>query len=59
MDWFEAISGIWQGPPNDHAHGVVKVTAAHLLFKADGQCFFRELGHVSSLFLTGEWIILG
>ena len=51
---FEAVSGIRQGSPDDHAHGVVKVASAHLLFEADGQGFFRELGHSSQLFLTSE-----
>jgi hypothetical protein len=41
----EAIARIRQGPAHDHAHGVIEITAAHLLFKADGQGFFGELGH--------------
>ena len=35
MHRFEAIPRVWQGPPHNHAHGVIQVTAAHLLFKAD------------------------
>jgi hypothetical protein len=41
----EAVAGIGQGAPHDHAHRVIEVRAPHLLFKADGQGFLGELGH--------------
>ena len=41
----KAIARIGQRPAHDHAHGVIQVTAAHLLFQADGQGLFGELGH--------------
>ncbi|RYF56421.1 MAG: hypothetical protein EOO27_18415, partial [Comamonadaceae bacterium] len=28
---FEAVAGVWQGPSDDHAHGVIEVAATHLL----------------------------
>jgi hypothetical protein len=43
--WLESVPGVWQGASDDHTHGVIKVAAPHLLFKADGQGFFGELGH--------------
>jgi hypothetical protein len=42
---FQTISGIWERSSNDHTHGVIEITATHLLLKANGQCFFSELGH--------------
>jgi hypothetical protein len=41
----ESVPCIGQGAPDDHAHGVIQVTAAHLVGKAGGQGFFGELGH--------------
>ena len=42
----ESVAGIGQGTPNNHAHGVIEVASPHFLFKANGQGFFGELGHV-------------
>jgi hypothetical protein len=42
----EAIARIGKRPAHDHAHGVIEITATHLLFEADGQSFFGKLGHV-------------
>ncbi len=42
MHWLETVSNIRQRSPHDDAHRVVKVGATHLLFKADGECFFGE-----------------
>ena len=53
----EAVPGIGQGAPDDHAHGVVEVASAHFLFKTDGQGFFGELGH--ERYLRGKCAILG
>jgi len=41
----QAVPGVGQGAPDNHAHGVVEVTAPHLLLKTDGEGFFGELGH--------------
>jgi len=41
----ESVARIGQGPPDDHAHGVIQVAAAHLVSKTGGQGFFGELGH--------------
>ena len=43
----EAIPGVGQGAAHDHAHRVIEVAASHLLFEADGQGFFGELGHMA------------
>ena len=43
---FQAVPGIGQGTPDNHAHGVIEVAAPHFLFQTDGQCFFGELGHM-------------
>src|SRR6185437_16719995 len=45
MDRLQTITHIRQGPSYNHAHGVVEVGTAHLLFEADGERFFRELIH--------------
>ena len=41
----QTVACIRQRPPDDHAHRVVEVGAAHFLFEADGQGFFGELSH--------------
>ena len=41
----QAVARIGEGAADDHAHRVVEVRAAHLLFEADGQRFLGELGH--------------
>ncbi len=41
----QAVTHIGQRPSYDYAHGVIEIRAAHFLFEADGQCFFRELIH--------------
>ena len=46
VNGFQAVPGIGQGTPDDHAHGVIEVAAPHFLFQTDGQCFFGELGHM-------------
>ena len=45
MHRLQAVAGVGQGAADDHAHRVVEVGAAHLLFEADGQGFLGELGH--------------
>ena len=45
----ESVVGIRQRTPDDHAHCVIKVAAAHLVFEIDGENFFGEFGHVRSL----------
>ena len=41
----QAVAGIGQGTPDDHAHRVVEVRPSHLLFEADGEGFLGEGGH--------------
>jgi enoyl-CoA hydratase/carnithine racemase len=47
MNRLQPIAYIRQRPPNDYAHRVVEVGAAHLLLETDRQRFFRELIHHS------------
>ena len=35
MHRFQAIPNIRQCPPNDHAHGVIEIAAAHFVFEGD------------------------
>jgi hypothetical protein len=53
VDGLQSIAGIWQRAPDDYAHRVVEIGAAHLLFNVDGNeilaagrrsTFERELG---------------
>jgi len=46
MHRLQAIAHIRQRSPDDHAHGVIEVGTAHLVFKADREGFFGELIHV-------------
>ena len=39
MDRLQAISGVGQCTPHDHAHRVIEVRTTHLLFETDGQGF--------------------
>jgi hypothetical protein len=41
----QTVADIGERAPHDHAHGVIEVGASHLLFEADGVCFFGELFH--------------
>src|SRR5690606_7305215 len=45
MHRLEPVPRVRQGPPDDHAHGVIEVAAPHFLFETDGQGFFGEGGH--------------
>ena len=45
MHRFEAVPDIGQGPPDDHAHGVIEVGMPHFGFQADRKGFFGELLH--------------
>ena len=45
MHRLQAITRVGQRTPDDHAHRVVQIRAAHLLFEADGQRFFGEGCH--------------
>ncbi len=44
---FQAVTDIGERPPHDHAHRVIEVRAAHLLFEANRKRFFGELIHQS------------
>ena len=35
VDGLEAVTHIWKGSGHDHAHGVIEVARAHLVFNAD------------------------
>ena len=41
----QTVAHVGQRPPDDHAHRVIEVGAAHLLFEADRKGFFGELIH--------------
>ena len=47
MHRLEAVARVGERPPHDHAHRVIEVGVAHLLFEADRQGFLGELGHAS------------
>jgi hypothetical protein len=49
MHRLQAISGVRQRTPHDHAHRVIEVRTTHLLFETDGQGFLGKLGHASSI----------
>ena len=36
MDRLQAVAHIGQGAADDHAHGVIEIRAAHLVFDVDG-----------------------
>src|SRR3546814_561001 len=44
----EAVADVRKCAPHDHAHGVIEVTAAHLVLEIDGDDFLGELGHCDS-----------
>ena len=46
---FQAVPGIGQCTPYDHAHGVIKIGLAHFVFDADRQDFFGEFTHGSGV----------
>ena len=48
MHGFETVAGVGQGASHDHAHGVIQIAAAHLLFEADGQGFLGKWNHERS-----------
>jgi hypothetical protein len=45
VDGFQSVAHIREGPADDHAHRIIEVGAAHLLFEADRVGFFCELFH--------------
>ncbi len=45
VNGFEAIADIREGAADDHAHGVIEVTPAHLVFEIYRDDFLRELCH--------------
>src|SRR5690606_13937943 len=48
VDGFQPVAHVREGAPHDHAHGVIEVTAAHLVLEVDGDDFLGELGHLDS-----------
>jgi hypothetical protein len=49
MHGFQSVTCVGQCTPHDDAHRVVEVAPPHLLFEADGQGFFGELGHAGGM----------
>jgi hypothetical protein len=45
MNRLEAIANVRKGAADDHAHGVIEVALAHLVFEVDRDDFLRELSH--------------
>ena len=45
MHGFEPVAHVRQGPAHDHAHGVIQVGLAHLVFQIDRENFSGEIGH--------------
>ncbi|MNT91368.1 hypothetical protein D3C72_2324540 [compost metagenome] len=47
MHGLEAISDIRKGAADDHAHRVIEIGTAHLLFQANRECFLGKklVGH--------------
>ena len=41
----QAVAHVGQRAPDDHAHRVIEVRPAHLLFEVDGEDFARDFGH--------------
>ena len=48
MHGFQTITHIRQGAPHDHAHGVIEIALAHLVFDIDANDFFGEFCHESA-----------
>src|SRR3546814_13757256 len=48
VDRLEAVADVRKCAPHDHAHGVIEVTAEHLVLEIDGDDFLGELGHCDS-----------
>src|SRR3546814_6410418 len=48
VDRLEAVADVRKCAPHDHAHGVIEVTAAHLVLEIDGDDFLGKLGHCDS-----------
>ena len=49
MDRLEPVAHVGQRAPDDHAHRVVEVRAAHFLFEADREGFLGELVHAGRI----------
>ena len=41
----QAVADVGKRAPHDHAHGVIEVAAAHLVFEVDRDDFLGEIGH--------------
>ena len=50
----QPVAHVRQRAPHDHAHRVIEVGAAHLLFQADGKSFLGELIHERGFFRAGR-----
>jgi hypothetical protein len=45
----QAVADIRERAPHDHAHRVIEVAAAHLVFQVDGDDFLGEICHQVSM----------
>jgi hypothetical protein len=45
VDGLESVAHVRQRPTDDHAHGVVEIRLAHLVFEVDRQDFARDFRH--------------
>jgi hypothetical protein len=45
MDRFETVPDVREGASDDHAHGVIEVGLAHLVFEVDLQDFLGKFSH--------------
>jgi len=50
MDRLEAVAGVGERAPHDHAHGVIEVALAHLVFQVDLDDFLGGFCHSDSVF---------
>ena len=48
VHWLQPVAHVRQRPPHDHAHGVIEVRAAHLVFEIDRDGFLGELFHAQA-----------
>jgi hypothetical protein len=45
VHWLQTVAGIRQRTPHNHAHGVIEVRLAHLVFEIYRQDFAGDFGH--------------
>ena len=55
MHRFQTITHIGKRTAHDHAHGVVEIRLAHLVFEVDRENLFCDVGHRSDRLGSGAW----